>query len=377
MPDPVPEETITTLIFWNTSDDYVTLESSAPWEITDLAGNHIFAPMALPEPQMILPGEGRTWDYELRDDAMNLLDPGDYLAHIHYEASDSSGGTLPADAVEPFTITPAPDGEVVWMVWPRINGTEMSVAMTLTNATNDTIWIRDSAPWWIEDVDRNYVDSADMALLAIWPIPPGATMPWSWDEQYAAGGPVPGGRYYALIEYSRTNYPYTFEPVEIDFQLLDPYEGQIEPCLFVEATNYQIPHPAGTDVDFRFTNCAPTTVGMRCQYSWWIATELGIPIYWPYVLWAYTTFESLETFDFVWPETMDYTGESVPSGFYYACVSFTDERFLTEYIVRSQPIAVQGSQGIAQWHPPLHAPQTRIAPNPFGRETSISFTVAE
>jgi flagellar hook assembly protein FlgD len=369
-PEAVPEGSLLTMTLTNASEDSIIINDPYPWFITDLNEDIVYDPIVAPEPEPIPPGGTRGWTWDLMDDGGQPVQPGDYYAVIEY--FDSSG-TQKTRARDQFAVVPDPGvgGEVVWFVEPPINSTRSVVALTMVNATPETLWLSSTGPWEIRDEFGGTVHSPTVCCVIV-PVPPGGTWTWPWDETYTYGGYVPEGMYTAVLGYSTTNPAHgsTRDTREFDFYLFDAEEAP--PCVFVRSGKLE--YWFHEEVDFTFTNCTPDTVGMHSQYTWWITNQAGFPVYWPVVLPAHATFAPLDSLSFFWDQK-DILGNPVPTGTYHAVVEFTDKRYLTRYVVASNPVIVEGEAGVPDAEAVVSLAQS--SPNPSRQSSTISYRIAE
>jgi flagellar hook assembly protein FlgD len=366
-PDPVAEGSMLNLKLTNATTEEISLDNLAPWWITDEAGNTVFVPFNSPAINAVPPGGTRQWNWDLRDHAGNTIPPGNYVAKVTYRNADRS---VQMEAEDPFTIVPAPSGLVVWEVTPRVNSTKSSILMTLSNATPDTIWLRNSAPWKIYDAVGTYVSSAGLAFQAIWPIPPGGTLAWTWDERYASTGEyVPPGAYEARISYALSRESTDMIELSRSFQLIEAG------CEFITSPSYI--YWEGETIDFEFTNCLLETIAMPCSQAWWITTAWGQPVYWPYVFWAWTFWPPQGGFEFEWPDQTMYNQMPAPPGEYFAWAYFTDERMVRRYVVCSLPITILSLADVEEQGERADPIGLEVRPNPPGPAATVRFRIGD
>ena len=364
-PDTVPQGSGLLMTLTNAGTSDIVIADSHPWFITDMDSVTVYDPGGTTALETIVVGQSKAWPWDLNNNDGSPVDPGNYAAVVDYY---NASGSRRSRAQDQFTIIPNDAGEVVWVVEPPVNSTKSMVALTLTNATTDTIWLSNTVPWHIEDENDNVIYTP-FACFVFVPVPPGATWAWAWDERDNFGDYVSEGKYTAVIGFSRSHSSRgsTRDTREFDFYLyeLDPQP----PCLFVESDDYI--YEEGETIGFTFTNCAPDTVGMLSQHTWWITNQIGFPVYWPIVLCAHAEFAPMEYLDFTWDQT-DILGNQVPWGVYYAVVEFTDKHYLTRYVAISNPVGIAAENGV----PETHAAVGRLEqsfPNPARRATTISY----
>lgn len=366
-PDPVVAGTSLNLTLTNATTEDVSLDNTAPWWITDDNGTTVFVPFNSPAIQTIPAGGSRAWVWNLQNQSGQPFPPGNYVAHVTYR---NAARTVRMEAEDPFTIVPTPPGVVVWEVTPRVNGTRSWILMTLTNATPNTIWLRNSAPWRIADANGQYVASASLAFQAIWPIPAGGTLAWIWDERYSLTNEyVPPGTYQAKIAYSLSESDTTQVRKIRSFRLVDPG------CEFVSSPRCF--YRPGETINFRFTNCLPDSVAMPCSQAWWITTAWGQPVYWPYVTWAWTFWGALQGFDFAWPNQMMYNNMQAPPGEYLAWAYFTDKLTLTRYLASSLPITILTPAGQGEPDDATIRLGLDVYPNPPRPAATVRFRIPD
>jgi hypothetical protein len=209
-----------------------------------------------------------------------------------------------------------------------------------------------------------------MALQAIFPVPPGGSMVWAWDERDNGGANVTAGQCWAKVSYGTTRMLPSSVTKNAPFWLVEPVN-----CVWVQSTDGDPYYWADEDaVHFTFTNCAPDTVGQIAGYVWWIGSAFGTPVDWPdAVLWYLPHFAPGDGFQFTWPRT-DALGDPAPPGAYYAFVDFTDKFYRTHYVAVSNPIWL-----VSRWSEAAPPPQVRsftVAPNPFNPRLQVTFEMA-
>ncbi|MFH1277598.1 MAG: hypothetical protein ABIK65_04390 [Candidatus Eisenbacteria bacterium] len=349
------------LYFRNLSDQEYTFPVTSPWRITDLSGTGVYWPVSLPMPDTVLPGEWRHWSM---DPEFVWPSPGTYVGVIEF----TDEGFEHVEKHDPFAVVDSVEGGVVWMVEPLVNGTRSAVTLTLTNATADTVFLPDLGPWWIEHADT--LVYAPASVLMIWPVPPGGSMAWSWDEKDYLENWVDAGVYRASVTYSPTRDPWDGIRMDFDFTLVDVDPSG--PCLFLDPE--QPSYCQGQTVRWTFTNCAPDTIGMLGQHTWWVTDQYGTPVYIPIVLWALDRFAPMETETFAWDQ-IDLSGDLVEPGTYYGWATFTDKLYLTRHTVVSPPVTIEPCTGVEEGPPPFRTVSSY--PNPFNPSTTIRFVTAE
>lgn len=310
---------------------------------------------------------------EFLEDTSALNGPGDYRVRLEYHGDGS-----PYYADEFFKIIDSAGDSIYWYAIPRTNTTNSIISLSITNASDDTIYLPDSAPWEITDPDTNHV-YGPVRTFAIIPFPPGATMSWGWREIYDDGTPVPEGEYLAFVKYyPDDSYSHT-EELSVEILLINPEKSPYYPmCEWVRTDS--LSYEEGSTVSFTFTNCAPDTVVQHAQYCWWIGNAIGFPVHIPIVLMANKEFapqESIVPWCW-WDQTdMDDPPKQVPPGIYYVFFTFTDKFWVTHYVVASRPFLIGSTQTDTGDLTPLAGNLKQNYPNPFNPSTTIRYDIAE
>ncbi|MCP4549921.1 MAG: T9SS type A sorting domain-containing protein [bacterium] len=356
-----------TLTLDNRSESTYQLANEAPWRITDMTGATVYEPPLTPMPVDLPPGGSLEWILPIDASGANLS-PGDYQVEI--DVVDQLSG-FARKFRRLISIIPAV-GEVVWTVTPVVNGTKSVVMLTVNNLTTQNVVMSDYGPWHIEnDLGENIF--TPIACQAFWSLPPGGSMSWPWHEVDDAGQYVPGGTYTAVFGYTLdSDKDRSREQERFSFELIDP-DG-VAGCVFVETDDHE--YDEGETVSLTYTNCVLTRVGMRATQFWWIANEFGMPVYCPVAGWALTYWEHEEGFSSSWDQ-MDMRGDRVQPGTYYVMVAFSDDLFLTNWVVSSAPFVLTGGGTEVAEAPAPVAYLGQNYPNPFNPGTVITYSLKE
>lgn len=367
MPDWVYDGDTLALMLENHSDTLFQLSNDAPWSVTDLDGTPVWAPPANPIPTDLFPWSSLDWNWEATIGPGGPGMPSYYYAVIDFFDENTDFHFYFEDM---FTVIDNA-GEVLWYVDPPVNSTNSVVGLHFTNATADSVYLPNLAPWWITD-DNDSTIFYPFSGQAIVPVPPGGSMAWAWDERDNEGNPVPGGSYTAHVNYYPNDPTKATTELTFDFVLVEPEKSP--GCNFVETD--QQAYDEGDPVAITFTNCVPDTVGMVAQYTWWITNQFGLPVHAPWVLWAHARFDTMEQLALSWDQ-LDFSESQVLPGFYVVHVGFTDENYFTRYVVSSLPFFIGDVTGVAESRPPSVDFLGQNFPNPFNPLTTIQYSNAE
>lgn len=350
-----------TLQLRNLSDAQFVLPNEAPWSVVDTTGAVVYQPQAGLAEVNIVPGDSIGWTLDT-----NLLPPINAAYHVQIAIRSTLENILrrPRESIRIYD----PPEQVVWTVSPIVQATRSAVSLTLTNASLDSIWIPRWPAYWIEDPSGTHVYDpwATQALVAI---PPGVTATWAWNETRNDGSHAPPGDYVAKVRWGPQSNP-NQNLESFRFRLVGPPD-----CWFVQSTDEDIWYPAGENpVHWRFTNCAPDTVGMINSGTWWIGNAVGFPVYWPEVVLQYMPrYAPGQGFNFEWPKTDQLGNQAPPPGPYYAFVYFTDKWYRTHYLTVSNPVFID--HGVVDTDPDVlpapHVVGLTAAPNPFNRHVTL------
>jgi hypothetical protein len=341
------------------------LHNDAPWHVENTSGATVYTPVRNPADITLAPGESRQWSWN-----PSSLTANSYIVEIDVFATDSEIPRKVRETIRLYT-----PGTVAWGVFPVVQSTRSVVGLELMNATADTIWIPHWPAFWIERPLTTHIFDP-LALQAIFPVPPGTSMAWAWDERDNTGASVTAGQCWAKVSYGTTRQSPGAVTKTAPLWLVEPLD-----CAWVQSTDEDPVYCADeAAVHFQFANCATDTVGQIAGYVWWIGNAFGVPVDWPdAVLWYLPHFAPGDGFTFTWPRT-DALGNPAPTGMYYAFVDFTDKYYRTHYLVMSNPVWISDTAG------PCHElsaapprPQIRsfaVAPNPFNPRLQVTFEVA-